>query len=74
MKSKLHKAVDVLGTLSLLATLGFGSYYVSAGQSIDDQGFLVEEFWALGLAWLFMFSAILFAMVSAVLKIRGGKK
>ena len=74
MKSKLHKVVDVLGTLSLLATFGLGIYYLASGQSIDEDGVLVEEFWALGLAWLFMFAAIFFAMWSVVLRIRARKK
>ena len=74
VKSKLHKVVDTLGTLSLLATFGLGVYYVASGQSIDEDGVLVEEFWALGSAWLFMFAAIFFAMWGAVLRIRARKK
>ena len=74
VKSKLHKVVDTFGTLSLLATFGLGVYYVASGQSIDEDGVLVEEFWALGLAWLFMFAAIFFAMWSVVLRIRARKK
>ena len=74
VKSKLHKVVDTLGTLSLLATFGLGIYYLASGQSIDEDGVLVEEFWALGLAWLFMFAAIFFAMWSVVLRIRARKK
>ncbi len=74
MKSKLHKVVDTFGTLSLLATFSLGIYYLASGQSIDEDGVLVEEFWALGLAWLFMFAAIFFAMWSVVLRIRARKK
>ena len=74
MKTKLHKVVDTFGTLSLLATFGLGVYYVASGQSVDEEGLLVEEFWALGSAWLFMFAAIFFAMWSAVLRIRARKK
>jgi len=74
VKSKLHKVVDTFGTLSLLATFGLGVYYLASGQSIDDNGVLVEEFWALGSAWLFLFAAILLAMWSAVLRIRARKK
>lgn len=74
MKSKLHKVVDTFGTLSLLTTFGLGIYYLVSGQSIDEDGVLVEEFWALGLAWLFMFAAIFFAMWSVVLRIRARKK
>lgn len=74
MKSKLHKVVDTFGTLSLLATFCLGIYYLASGQSIDEDGVLVEEFWALGLAWLFMFAAIFFAMWSVVLRIRARKK
>ena len=74
MKTKLHKVVDTFGTLSLLATFGLGMYYVASGQSVDEDGVLVEEFWALGSAWLFMFAAIFFAMWSAVLRIRARKQ
>ena len=74
MKPKLHKVVDTFGTLSLLATFSLGIYYLAYGQSIDEDGVLVEEFWALGLAWLFMFAAIFFAMWSVVLRVRARKK
>ena len=74
MKSRLNKVVDSLGSLSLLATFGLGTYYLAAGQTIDEDGFLIEEFWALGSAWLFMFAAIFFAMWSVVLRIRRRKK
>lgn len=74
MKSKPHKAIDLLGTLSLFAAIGLGVFYLASGQSVDEDGFLQEEFWALGMAWIFMFSAIFFALLSALMWIRSRKK
>ncbi|MFZ8888901.1 MAG: DUF3955 domain-containing protein [Aquiluna sp.] len=74
MNSKLLRSINLLGTLSLLAAVGLGAYYLLAGSSVDETGLLVEEFWALGLAWIFFFSAMSSAMVSAVLMVRSRRK
>jgi len=74
MNSTYLKVVNLLGTLSLLAAVGLGAYYLLAGSSVDETGLLVEEFWALGLAWIFFFTAMSSAMVSAVLMLRSRRK
>ena len=74
MNSTYLKVVNLLGTLSLLAAVGLGAYYLLARSSVDETGLLVEEFWALGLAWIFFFTAMSSAMVSAVLMVRSRRK
>jgi hypothetical protein len=44
-------------TIVLLAGLALMTYFVLAGTTVDDEGFLVEPFWALGLGiWLVILS------------------
>ncbi|MEL0134928.1 MAG: hypothetical protein VW803_01925 [Aquiluna sp.] len=66
MNSKLLRSINLLGTLSLLAAVGLGSYYLLAGSSVDETGLLV--------AWIFFFTAMSSAMVSAVLMVRSRRK
>ena len=64
------KAVNLLGTLALVLGVSLGIYYVASGGSrVDDSGLLVEEFWALGLSWFFVLSAVALAAIGLLLRL-----
>lgn len=66
---RLTRATDLLGTIFLLVGVGLGIYYVAAGSYVDESGALIEEFWALGSAWIFVLASVFMAMLGLVLRL-----
>ena len=63
------RIANFLGTAFLFAGVGFGIYFVAAGNYIDESGTLIEEFWALGSAWIFILASVFMAMLGLVLRL-----
>lgn len=63
------RIANFLGTTFLVAGVGFGIYYVAAGNYIDESGALIEEFWALGLAWFFVLGSVFMATLGLILRL-----
>ena len=69
------KAVNLLGTLTLVLGVSLGIYYVaSGGSSVDDSGLLVEEFWALALSWGLVLSSVALAAIGLLLRLLRNKR
>jgi len=65
----LIRIANFLGTAFLVAGAGFGIYYVAAGNYVDESGTLIEEFWALGLAWFFVLGSVFMATLGLILRL-----
>lgn len=70
----LIRIANFLGTALLVAGAGFGIYYVAAGNYVDESGILVEEFWALGLAWFFVIGSVFMAATGLILRLIGRRQ
>jgi nitrate reductase gamma subunit len=66
---RLTRATDLLGTIFLIFGAVLGVYYVAAGSYVDESGALIEEFWALGSAWIFILSSIFMAATGLILRL-----
>ena len=66
---RLTRATDLLGTIFLIVGVGLGIYYVAAGSYVDESGALIEEFWALGSAWIFILSSVSMAATGLILRL-----
>ena len=71
------KALLIVSCCLLFAALLLVTYYNSVGSYVDENGWLIEEFWALGLGSfaliLGLFGIFLSFVVSVVQKIRKRK-
>ena len=71
------KALLIVSCCLLFAALLLVTYYNSVGSYVDENGWLIEEFWALGLGSfaliLGLFGIFLSVVVSIVQKIRKRK-
>ena len=71
------KALLIVSCCLLFAALLLVTYYNSVGSYVDENGWLIEEFWALGLGSfaliLGLFGIFLSVVVSVVQKIRKRK-
>ena len=71
------KALLIVSCCLLFAALLLVTYYNSLGSYVDENGWLIEEFWALGLGSfaliLGLFGIFLSFVVSVVQKIRKRK-
>ena len=71
------KALLIVSCCLLFAALLLVTYYNSLGSYVDENGWLIEEFWALGLGSfaliLGLFGIFLSVVVSVVQKIRKRK-
>lgn len=66
--SFIAKFLLILSGLFLLSAIVLLAFYEVSGQYVDENGRLVEEFWALGLGTFSLLYAAVFGLVS-VLKI-----
>ena len=66
--SFIAKFLLILSGLFLLSAIALLAFYEASGQYVDENGRLVEEFWALGLGTFSLLFAAVFGLVS-VLKI-----
>lgn len=66
--SFIAKFLLILSGLFLLSAIVLLAFYGASGQYVDENGWLVEEFWALGLGTFSLLFAAVFGLVS-VLKI-----
>lgn len=60
--SLIAKSLFVLSGFSLLSAIVLLVFYGASGQYVDENGWLVEEFWALGLGTF----SLVFAVVSGL--------
>ena len=66
--SFIAKFLLILSGLFLLSAIALLAFYEASGQYVDENGRLVEEFWALGLGTFSLLFAAVFGLVF-VLKI-----
>ena len=75
--TRLVKALLIVSFCLLFAALLLVTYYNSVGSYVDENGWLIEEFWALGLGSfaliLGLFGIFLSVVLLFVQKIRKGK-
>ena len=75
--TRLVKALLIVSCCLLFAALLLVTYYNSLGSYVDENGWLIEEFWALGLGSfaliLGLFGIFLSVVLLVVQKIRKGK-
>ncbi|MGB1100900.1 MAG: DUF3955 domain-containing protein [Pontimonas sp.] len=75
--TRLVKALLIVSFCLLFAALLLVTYYNSVGSYVDENGWLIEEFWALGLGSfaliLGLFGIFLSVVLLVVQKIRKGK-
>ena len=61
--SLIAKSLLALSGFFLLSAIALLSFYGASGQYIDENGWLVEEFWALGLGTFSLLFAAVFGLV-----------
>jgi len=66
--SLIAKSLFVLSVFSLFSAIVPLVFYGASGQYVDENGWLVEEFWALGLGTFSLVFAVVFGL-ALVLKI-----
>jgi hypothetical protein len=64
--SKIAKSLLALIGFFFLSAIGLISYYQASGQYVDENGVLVEEFWALGLGTLSVLVAAVLGLIFAL--------
>ena len=65
----LIRIASFLGTTFLIIGAGLGVYFMAAGSYVDESGALIEEFWALGLAWFFVLGSVFMATLGLILRL-----
>lgn len=52
------KALKVFSFGAFFLAIALFTYYGISGSYIDEEGWLIEEFWALGTGWIFLFLSL----------------